>query len=258
MKNERPVPEEGDLVVVTITRLDKFSAQVRLDEFPDVNGYIHISEVANGWVRLIRDHLKEGQKTVCKVLQIDPRKNSVELSLKRVNEHQKRDKISEWKNDQKAVKLMEIVAQSLKKTVDVCMEEFGLELIEKYGSIYGAFEEAASEENEFMKGTRAKWRSTFIKIAMQNVSSPYVKIGGEIEMSSMAPNGIDMIKESLSVGTGEGVTLQYSGAPKYLITVKSRDFKIAEDILKTSTGNISDACKKNGVSFKFTRENREK
>ncbi len=258
MISEKTSPENGDLVVVTVTKLDKFSAHVKLDEYPGLNGYIHISEVANGWVRLIRDHLREGQKTVCKVIQIDSRKKAVELSLKRVNEHQKRDKISEWKNDQKATKLMEIVAQNLKKPVDTCMQEFGLDLVEKYGSIYAAFEEAASEEDEFMKGTRAKWRTAFIKIATQNVSSPYVKIGGEMELASIASDGIDRIKECLTSGFSEGVNIQYSGAPRYLITVKSKDFKVAEDILKNSTNSIQESCKKLNVSFKFNRESREK
>lgn len=92
MEKMNDIPEIGDLVVVTVTKVEKFGAEVKLDEYKDLNGFIHIAEVANGWVRYIRDHLREGQKTVCKVLQIDSRRKSVDLSLKRVNEHQKREK----------------------------------------------------------------------------------------------------------------------------------------------------------------------
>ena len=252
------MPEEGDLVVVTIQKVDKFSADVKLDEYPDVNGYIHISEVASGWVKFIRDYLREGQTTVCKVLQVDPKRRVVELSLKRVNEHQKRDKISQWKNDQKAEKLLEIVAQSLKKKPEQCMEEFGNELIERFGSLYEAFEEASSEGDEFLKGTRAKWRTVFIKIAQQNVASPFVKIGGKIEMYSLASDGIEKVKQSLAAGKADSVQIQYAGAPRYLIKVRSREFKEAEEILKTSIQNIQEASKKLGVSFEFERESKEK
>ncbi|MCL4345363.1 MAG: translation initiation factor IF-2 subunit alpha [Candidatus Thermoplasmatota archaeon] len=258
MNMETEIPEEGDLVVVTILKVDKFSADVRLDEYPGVNGYIHISEVASGWVKFIRDHLREGQKTVCKVLQVDPKRRVVELSLKRVNEHQKRDKISQWKNDQKADKLMEIVAQNLKKKTEQCMEEFGNDLIQKYGSLYEAFEEASSEGDEFMKGTRAKWRTAFIKVAEQNVASPFVKIGGKMEMYSLASDGIDKVKACLAAGQREGVQIQYAGAPRYLIKVKSREFKEAEDILKNSIQNMQESSKKLGVSFEFERESKEK
>ncbi|MGP6239528.1 translation initiation factor IF-2 subunit alpha [Cuniculiplasma sp. SKW4] len=258
MNMESELPEEGDLVVVTILKVDKFSADVKLDEFPGVNGYIHISEVASGWVKFIKDHLREGQKTVCKVLQVDAKRKVVELSLKRVNEHQKRDKISQWKNDQKADKLMEIVAQNLKKKKEQCMEEFGNDLVEKFGSLYEAFEEASSEGDEFMKGTRAKWRTIFIKVAQQNVASPFVKIGGKIEMYSLASDGIEKIKACLTAGERDGVQIQYAGAPRYLIKVRSREFKEAEDILKNSIQNIQDTSKKLGVTFEFERESKEK
>ena len=258
MEKMNDIPEIGDLVVVTVTKVEKFGAEVKLDEYKDLNGFIHIAEVANGWVRYIRDHLREGQKTVCKVLQIDSRRKSVDLSLKRVNEHQKREKISEWKNDQKAEKLMELVSASLKKSPEECMTEFGNELIEKYGSLYSAFEEAATEEEDFYKGTKAKWRSAFLKIATQNVQSPFVKIGGTIEMYSLESKGIEKIKNCLDIGEIADATIRYAGAPRYLLKVRDREYKSAEDKLKTIIQNISDNCKKSGVSFEFIRDSKDK
>ncbi|MHB1439589.1 MAG: translation initiation factor IF-2 subunit alpha [Cuniculiplasma sp.] len=258
MERINDVPEVGDLVVVTVTKVEKFGAEVKLDEYTNINGFIHIAEVANGWVRYIRDHLREGQKTVCKVLQVDSRRKSVDLSLKRVNEHQKREKISEWKNDQKAEKLMELVSSTLKKTPEECMKDFGDELVEKYGSLYSAFEEAATEEEDFYKGTRAKWRGAFVKIATQNVQSPFVKIGGTIEMYSLEPKGIDKIKECLDIKEVQDATIQYAGAPRYLLKVRDREYKSAEDKLKNIIQTISDNCKKNGVSFEFARDSKEK
>jgi translation initiation factor 2 subunit 1 len=251
-------PEIGDLVVVTVVKVEKFGADVKLDEFKNFNGFIHITEVANGWVRYIRDHLREGQKTVCKVLQLDKRRKTVELSLKRVNEHQKREKISEWKNEQKAEKLLELVGVALKKSTQECMLEFGNELVEKYGSLYSAFEEASSEEEEFYKGTKAKWRTSFIKIAKQNVVSPFVKIGGTMEIYSLESRGIEKIKDCLNTGEIDDVTIQYAGAPRYLLKVRDREYKSAEEKLKNTLQSISENCKKSGVSFEFIRDSKEK
>ncbi len=258
MEKLNEVPEVGDLVVVSILKVEKFGAEVRLDEYPSVNGFIHIAEVANGWVRYIRDHLREGQKTVCKVLQVDNKKKTADLSLKRVNEHQKREKISEWKNQQKAEKLMELVATSLKKSPDQCMQEFGIELIQKYGTLYDAFEEASGEDEDFMPESKAKWKSTFVKIARQNVTSPFVKIGGIMEMYSLDSRGMEKIRESLEIGNVMDVTINYAGAPRYLLKVRDRDYKQAEEKLKTVIQTVSDNCKKNGIPFEFTRESREK
>jgi translation initiation factor 2 subunit 1 len=101
-------PEPGELVVCTVDQVVDFGAFVILDEYANKRGLIHISEVASGWIKYIRDHVREGQKIVCKVLNVDPSRHHIDLSLKDVNEHQRRDKIQAWKADQKAWKWLEM------------------------------------------------------------------------------------------------------------------------------------------------------
>ncbi len=107
-------PEESELVVCTVQNVKNFGAFVTLDEYGGKEGFIHIRDVATGWVKYIRDYVREGQKIVCKVLGVDMSKGHIDLSLKSVNEHQKREKIQQWKNENKAEKLMEIVAERLR------------------------------------------------------------------------------------------------------------------------------------------------
>ncbi|HEY0090710.1 MAG TPA: S1 RNA-binding domain-containing protein, partial [Candidatus Lokiarchaeia archaeon] len=140
---KKEYPDEGELVVGTVVKVQNFGAFITLDEYPGKEGFIHIAEIATGWVKRIRNYIKEKQKVVCKVLQVDKTKNHIDLSLKRVNEHQKRDKIQEWKNSQKAEKLLEMVAKQIGKNNEQCYKEFGNDLIKKYGSLYAAFEETA-------------------------------------------------------------------------------------------------------------------
>ncbi|MDD2755239.1 MAG: S1 RNA-binding domain-containing protein, partial [Methanothrix sp.] len=101
-------PEVGSLVVCTVTQVVDFGAFVSMDEYSGKQGLIHISEVASGWIKYIRDHVREGQKIVCKVLNVDTSRHHIDLSLKDVNEHQRREKIQEWKADQKAWKWLEM------------------------------------------------------------------------------------------------------------------------------------------------------
>jgi len=139
-------PDEGELVVCTVTNVKNFGAFVTLDEYENKEGFIHIAEVSSGWIKYIRDYVREGQKVVCKVLKVDPEKGHIDLSLKAVNEHQRREKIQEWKNEQKAENLLGIVATRLGKTVEECWEEFGYALLDSFGSLYRAFEESVMDE----------------------------------------------------------------------------------------------------------------
>ncbi len=131
-------PEEGELVVGTVTSIRNFGAFVTLDEYASREAFIHLSEVATGWVKYIRDHIREGQKIVARVLRLDPAKNQIDLSLKRINDHQRREKIQSWKNEQKAVRLLNLVAAGLKITPEETHSTFAETLIERYGSLFGA------------------------------------------------------------------------------------------------------------------------
>ena len=84
-------PEPGSLVVCTVTQVVDFGAFVSIDEYAGKQGLIHISEVASGWIKYIRDHVREGQKIVCKVLNVDTSRLHIDLSLKVVNELQRRE-----------------------------------------------------------------------------------------------------------------------------------------------------------------------
>src|SRR5574342_422316 len=133
-------PEEGELVVGTIREVKPFGAFASLDEFTGKEGFIHIAEVASGWVKYIRDHVREGQKVVCKVTKVDTSKGHIDLSLKQVNEHQRRDKIQAWKNEQRADKLLGIVATRAGMTFDDAVKLFVADLVATFGSLYAAFE----------------------------------------------------------------------------------------------------------------------
>jgi len=62
-------PEEDELVMCTITKVQFHSVFANLDDYGK-NGMIHISEVSPGRIRNIRDFVKEGKKVVCKVLEL--------------------------------------------------------------------------------------------------------------------------------------------------------------------------------------------
>ena len=251
---KRKYPEVGELVIATVKTIKPYGAFVALDEYDGKEGFIHIGEIATGWIKYIRDYIREGQKVVCKVMRVDPERGHIDLSLKRVNEHQKREKIQQWKNEKKAEKLFEIVAQRLGKSVEECKEEFGYELIERYGSLYDAFEEAAINEDALKEeGFSGEWIKVFTEVAKENITPPYVKISGFVELTTSHPHGIEHIKKILSQAGGENITITYVGAPRYRIQVKADNYKDAEDILSKTAEKIINEIKKLGGEGEFHR-----
>ncbi len=258
------MPEEGELVVATVRQVKNFGVVLDLDEYPGKEGFIHIAEVASGWVKYIRDHVREGQKVVCKVLSIDNRRKNknVDLSLKSVNEHQKREKIQQWKSEQKAQKLVEMLCKSLDHDLQWGMDEFGYDLISEYGSLFSAFEYSAMKESTLAEsGFEGEWVEGFVNMAKENITPPFVEISGILEMTSSSPTGIIDIKEALSkaeesIKDEEDVKLNilYIGAPRYRLILSAPDYKTAEEVLKTAADSALLILEEQKGTGKFIRK----
>ncbi|HMA83958.1 MAG TPA: translation initiation factor IF-2 subunit alpha [Candidatus Thermoplasmatota archaeon] len=253
-------PEEGEFIVGTVTKVQNYGAFVTLDEYQDREGFVHIAEIASGWVKRIRNHIKEKQKVVCKVMSVDEAKGHVDLSLKRVNEHQKREKIKEWKNNKKAARLFEMLADEINKTIDECWDEFGSALVQQYGSLYTAFEEAAYDsellENDGFSGD---WVSDLNQIAKDNIAIQFVDIKGYLEIKSFEPDGIEHIKNALNSGEETeyddvNIEIHYIGAPHYSITVEAPDYKIAEEELKKAIDRVEQVITSHNGEMTFNRK----
>ena len=258
------MPEEGELVVATVKQVKNFGVVVGLDEYPDVEGFLHIAEVASGWVKYIRDHVREGQKIVCKVLGVDDRRRSksVDLSLKAVNAHQKREKIQQWKGEQKARKLVGMFLEQMGSDFNKGMEEFGFQLIQEYGSLYAAMEACAIKESSLEEaGFTGEWVTEFIALSKDNITPPYVEINGILELTSSTPTGMQDIKSSLEISEEIGnqpedlkLKIYYLGAPKYRLILEAPAYKIAEEVLKDAAQAAVDHLEGLGGEGRFIRK----
>ncbi len=251
------LPEEGELVVGTVTSIRNFGAFVTLDEYANREAFIHLSEVAAGWVKYIRDHVREGQKIVARVLRVDAAKGQVDLSLKRINDHQRREKVQAWKNEQRAVRLAGQVATALGKSTEEAVAHFGPALVERYGSLFGAFEVASADPKRFQKETeKAPWSSAFLKVARESIVPPRVTVLGTLEIHDLQPDGVDHVRSALRAAEAvdpEAVEVQYVGAPRYRLRVQAGQYKQAEETLKRATDAALKAIKSAGGDGSFVR-----
>ena len=260
MSRARGFPEDGELVVCTVKSVKNFGAFVTLDEYDEKEGFVHVRDVTAGWVKYIRDFIREGQKVVCKVLGVDSSKGHIDLSLKSVNEHQKREKIQQWKNEKKAEKLVEIIAERLSITIDAAYDLFGNDVLGSYETLYGAFETVAANADEFREEFKGDWVDVFVDVAVENVTLSYVQIEGVLELRSSAPNGVELIRDAMKKGEkaaeGANVTIQYVGAPRYRIVITADEYKEAEDIMKTVSSAVIDDLVKAGGEASLKRESK--
>ena len=260
MSRARGFPEYGELVVCTVKSVKSFGAFVTLDEYEDKEGFIHVRDIATGWVKYIRDYVREGQKTVCKVLGVDSSKGHIDLSLKSVNEHQKREKIQQWKNENKAEKLVEIIAERLSISLDEAYDMFGSQLLEEYGTLYSAFESVVAAPKDFLEEFEGDWTGVFIEVAEENVTPPFVQIDGILELQSSAPDGVERIRATLFKAQDSAedadVSIHCVGCPKYRIVITADEYKVAEEVMKKVSAAAIDSLVAAGGTASLKRESK--
>jgi len=250
------VPEEGEYVIGRVVEVKDFGATLNLLEFSEKKAFVHISEVASGWVKYIRDFIREGQMVVAKVTKVKKGSKVIDASVRQVSGHRKQEKIRDWKNEQRASKLLELVATKSK----VKLEELSNakeDLVKMYGSLYTAFEASVMDESGFKEEWKGKWIESFIEIGRANVTPPYVSIGGKFELVSFESDGVERIKEALMSPSAinEDTTLKITsnGSPSYRISIKAPNYKQAEEELKVAIDKVLKVMKKEGGSASFER-----
>jgi len=257
MANPHEWPNVDELVVCSVKTVKNYGAFVTLDEFHEKEGFVHIAEIASGWVKYIRNYIREGTKVVCKVLKVVPARGHIDLSLKRVNQHAKRAKIQEWRSEKKAEKLFELLVKQLGMDIRQSYEDFGFSLITEFGSMYAAFESVTINREALEEtGFEGEWIPGFIEIANKNITPPFVTISDILELFSPVSDGIHHIKHALELGTeyeDAEIVTTYIGAPKYRISVKAQDYKIAEEAMAVCARKAIDHIEKNHGYGHFER-----
>ncbi len=73
----------GDLVKGTVSKLTSYGAFVELEH--DIDGLVHISQIAEDRVEKIKDHLNAGDEVTARVIKIDKEDRRIGLSIKAAN-----------------------------------------------------------------------------------------------------------------------------------------------------------------------------
>ncbi|GFN41396.1 MAG: S1 RNA-binding domain-containing protein [Thaumarchaeota archaeon] len=256
------LPEQGEIVIATVTKIMDHGAYVSLDEYDGLQGFLHVSEIAPGWIRSVGRYVKEGEKKVLLVKKVRLERTDIDLSLKQVSTDQKKKKLLEVKRHEKGSTLIKKVQEKAKlSTGDI--EKLEDALYSKYDSIYDAFMDIARNGISVIEELKVPKKAVS---ALEEISSkmklPSVEIRGVLEISNKMSDGVEIIKNTLldvmKDENGKNIQITYLGAPKYRLAITAQDFKLAEKIMKPVLEDIQQTIEKKKGTFKFTREESKK
>ncbi len=260
----KELPSVGEYVVATVRKIFDYGAYVTLDEYNDLEAYLPWSEVASRWVRNIRDVIRENQKIVVKVIRVNRRRKTVDVSLKKVPENEKRRKMLWWKRYIKAAKIIELVAERLGKSIEEAYREVVWKLEDYYGNPMVGLEEAVLSGPEALKaaGIPEEWIEPLYKEALRHVRVKMVKIRGILFVRSYDSDGVEKIKEALtkieeainSYDQNVKGKVYLLGSPRYVVEITAPDYKTAEKVLQNGLKVFMEYASKNKLEYKFERE----
>ena len=253
------LPEQGEIVIATVTKIMDHGAYVTLDEYNGIQGFLHVSEIAPGWIRSVSKFVKEGTKKVLLVKRVNAQRADIDLSLKQVSSDQKKKKLLEVKRYEKGRTLLDSVKKKINLSDDD-IEKLEESLYSKFESVYDAFSEIARNGISVINELKLPKKTvTAIEEVCSKIKLPSVEIRGIMEITNKKSSGVELIKETLLKATkNSNIEITYLGAPKYRISLTSKDFKSAEKEMRPIIEEIQHSIEKKKGTFKFTREQSKK
>jgi translation initiation factor 2 subunit 1 len=249
MLKKEGFPEENEIVICTVTKIQHHSVFCSIDEY-DKSGMLHISEVSSGRIRNLNEYIKEGKTIICKVLQVNKEKGYIDLSLRRVTEAQKKAKASGMKKYQFAMKILETASHEIKRKPDELYKEIESKL-DKYESVFDLFQGVVETGEQIpLEKTQA---AALTKVITDKLKPASVLIKGQLELTTYDPNGVDLIHTAFE---NLPLDVSYLGGGRYSIEVKAKDYKKAEAVLKTNLEQLSKNIEKKTTKFVFARTDR--
>ena len=247
-------PEEGELVICTVKRILYHSVFVSIDEYINIEGMVHISEIAPGRIRNLRDYVTEGKKIVCKVLNINHQGN-IDLSLRRVPLTISISKMNDYKQEEKAEKLLEQIGKELKMDLKKVYDEIGYKAIEKYGGLYPFLQSIVDKGKNIIEELKPnqKLAELIFNTVKEKIKPIQVSVSGILNLRTYSSKGVEDITNILSNAKDHHVKVSYLGAPKYKLEVISRDYKTAENMLKGFLDIINGLAKKLDCEIDFAK-----
>lgn len=237
-------PEQGELLIATVKKILPYGAFLTLEEYGGMEGFMHISEVAPRWIKNIHEFLSERQKLVVKVHRIDREKGQVDVSLKRVNEQEKKNKLESVRREKRAEKLLEHAVKNSKSKKD--LEKLKAQVLGQYDDLYSFMEDLRDSGEEAFEGidVDAPLRKELLDNAKKYVKKPIVELERIITLKCYENDGVEAVKAAF-----RDVPAHYLGAGRYLVSITAPDYKQANKEMDKLISKVEKGLKGRDCEF---------
>ncbi|MBU0531909.1 S1 RNA-binding domain-containing protein [Candidatus Micrarchaeota archaeon] len=245
------LPDENELILAIIKKIMPYGAFCTLPEYENTEAFLHVSEIAPRWIKNIHEFVSEGQRHVVKVVHVDQQKNQVDISIKRVNDEERKWKLELLQNEKRGAKLLELSLKGAK--VKLTMDKAREEIESHYDDVYTCFKEANEKGEDALKvlDLPKALKSKILETAQKSIKKSAVEIHTVITLLCYGPEGVEDIKKVLK--TEEGISIHYLGAPKYKISLVASDYKSGEKRLHKMLEQIKALAQKNSCDLNYER-----
>jgi translation initiation factor 2 subunit 1 len=256
------LPEEGEIIIATVRQVTRHGVYVTLDEYNNMTGFLHISEIATGWIRNIERYVRPKLKAVLKIIRVNKVRGEVDTSLKHVSGEERKSKLIEVKKSNKANVFLNFIKSKLNLS-DKNIQEMEDRMLQKYGYVYDAFEAVSRKGLDAIQNIEL---SSEIKNAIEDASKPIpiplVDISGIMDITSKKPEGIEVIKNTLANAEGNkggaSTTITYIGPPRYRVVGNAENFKVAKRLMNNTIEKTRDNIEKQHGIFNFVHQHSKK
>jgi len=225
--------EEGQNVLCTVEKISGTTVFVKLEDGKD--GTIVTSEIAPGRIRNIRDYVVPGKKIVCKILKID--NGNIFLSLRRVSKKENQEVMERHEKEKTSLSIIRSIVKEKAEEI--------AEKIKRESSLYDFLQNCKENPKQLEKYFAKDDAGRICKILAEK-KEKYVEIKKEFSLKSNLPDGMIRTKKILMPYKE---VIIYLAAGKFIIKIKSEDYKKANQEMQKILIDIENNARKEKLDF---------
>jgi len=248
---EQELPNQDDLVVVRVNKVEDFGAYVTLLEYNSIEGMILSSEVSRKRIRSIHKHLRIGKQDVMQVLRVDKDKGYIDLSKKYVTEDDVRTCTERFTKSKTVHSIMKHTAVTCKRDVRDLLEAVAWPLYAKYetedgqGHALEGLQEMLTDPG-FLDSVELDetTKDCLLKEIRHRLAEQPIKIQAQIEVNCFTTEGIRSIKQALmkgkvyAEGKNQKLEINLLSTPVYRLLTQCSDKQQGIDLVTEAVKEI--------------------
>jgi len=218
--------KEQEIVICTIKKVEGTTVFVDIED--NGEGSLVFSEIAAGRIRNLREYVHPNKKIVCKVLKIAA--NHIELSLRRVTGKEREEALEKYEKEKTITKILKTITTDADKIIEKIKEKYDL------SEFYDQARENQKILSDFFKKEEIQKLSPIL--AEKKEKDKIVK--KTLSLKTQSESGLSDIKNILDE---KNVDMHYLGSGSFSISATAKDFKEADNKVKTAISNIEKKAK---------------